>query len=404
MPTLFARQEIYDVTGSVCAYELLYRDSNTQHANIDASDEEARDKATSFVLSYLFTHLDIDTVIGTHLAYINFTRNHLLQMIPALLPKERIIIELLENTRIDESLLENMRSLSRQGYKFALDDFVFQEELIPLVDFADIIKIEVIGLNQQEIKKQIAPLAGFKGKLLAEKIENRNQLILCKELGFDLFQGFFLNYPNLIHGQVPSENKNYLLKLCAELYSLDIKIKRIEEIIVQFPKLSNRILSIANLASLHQGKKIESLMDAIQQLGLVQIRNWVSLILVSTLDDVAYDLLERTLIRAKVCQILARNSGIANPNLAYTIGMLSTFDAILDESMPSVLSKIQLSDELKAALLTQSGELGYLLTVTLAYEQANFNKLDLSKFTIEDFSQAYLQGIEYANRVMKILR
>lgn len=403
IPTLFARQEIYDNTGAVCAYELLYRDSNTHFANIDASDERAGDNATSFVLSHLFTLLDLNTIIGIYPAYINFTRNHLLRMVPALLPKERVIIELLEHISIDELLLKNIRSLSRQGYKLALDDFVFREELIPLVDLAYVIKIEVLGLNEQEIRQQLEPLVGFKGKLLAEKIEDRKQLILCKELGFDLFQGFYLNYPNLVQGQKLSESKTYLLKVFSELYNPEIKIERVEEIILQIPKLSYRILRLANSAALFKGKKIHYLIDAIKQLGLLQIRNWISILLVSSLDDVANDLIERTLIRAKMCQTLASLSGIANPQKAYTVGIFSTLDAILNEPLASLLSKVQLSDELNAALLTRSGELGYLLNMAQAYEQANFNKLDFSKFTVQDFSQAYLEGIEYANSVMELL-
>ena len=403
IPTLFARQEIYDTKGSVCAYELLYRDSSMHAANIDASDERAGDNATSFVLSHLFTDLDIDKIIGSYPAYINFTRNHLLRKVPALLPNKRIIIELLEHVFIDELLLKNIKALTGQGYRLALDDFVFRDELIPLVEIADVIKIEVLGLNEQDIRQQLEPLSQFKGKLLAEKIEDRAQLMLCKQLGFDFFQGYYLNYPNLIHGQKISESKTLLLKLFSELYDPEIDIERIEEIILQIPKLSYRILRLANSAALYQGKKIDSLLEAIRQIGLVQIRNWISILLVSSIDDVSNEMLERTLIRAKMGQILAEFSGLANPHQAFTVGILSTLDTILNEPFDSLLSKIPLSEDLNQALLTRSGELGYLLTMTQAYEQANFNQLEFSKFSAQEFSEAYLQGIEYANSVLEIL-
>lgn len=402
--TLFARQAIYDVSGSVCAYELLYREDEQSCANIDSSDTLSGDKATSFIISHLFTDSDIEAVTNGHLVYINFTRSHLLQKIPALLPKERIVIEILEDIVIDELLLKSVQSLSKQGYKLALDDFVFSEELLPLINLANIIKIDVLNLNEQEIRKQLTLLAEFKGHLLAEKIENREQLLLCKELGFQFFQGFFLNYPDLVSGQKMSENKTHLLKLLAELHNPEVKIQRIEEIILQIPKLSYRILRLAKSATLYSGKKIESLMEAIQKLGLVQIRTWISLILISSLDEVNHDLLERTLIRAKMCQILARISGKALPHQAYTVGMLSTLDAILNESMSSLLSKIQLSDELNEALLSRDGELGHILALTHHYEQANFDRLEDPKLTTNDYSQAYLQGIAYANNVMEILR
>ncbi|WP_019215558.1 EAL and HDOD domain-containing protein [Legionella tunisiensis] len=402
-PTLFARQEIYDTTGSVCAYELLYRDGESLQANIDPLDNLAGDNATSFVLSHLFTNLGLDSVIGNLSAYINFTRNHLLQKIPLLLPQNRVVIELLEHTIIDEPLLESIKLLIKEGFKFALDDFVFREDLIPLINLVQIIKIDVLNLSENEIKKQLALLKDFKGRFVAEKIENRKQLLLCKTW-LSLFPRLFLNFPSPIQGQELSESKAYLLKLLTELHHPDVKIERVEEIILQIPKLSYRILRLANSPAMYIGKKIESLLEAIQQLGLVQIRNWISLILVSSLDEVTYDLLERTLIRAKMCQILARSSGLVNSQQAYTVGMFSALDTILNEPMASLLSKIQLSEELNDALLHKRGILGQLLSLTQHYEQARFDLLDYTTFTTQDYSQAYLKGIDYANTVMDVLR
>ncbi|KTD24273.1 MULTISPECIES: EAL and HDOD domain-containing protein [Legionella] len=405
MSTLIARQAIYDAQGAVCAYELLYRTGELCCSNIDISDEKAGDDATASVLSHLFTHSPINTIIGSHTAYINFTRNHLLQQIPAKLPKERIVIELLENIFVDAHLLKTIALLAEQGYKFALDDFVFRDELIPLVHIAETIKIDVLGLSKQDIKKQLRSLKeiGFKGKLLAEKIENRDQLILCQNLGFDLFQGFFLNYPNLVKHEPLSESELFLLELFAELYNPGIEIHNIEEILLKVPQLNDRILKLANSISMPQGKKIHSLTNAIQQLGFVEIRNWVSFILVSALNHVAYDLLERTLIRAKMCQCIAIRSNLANPDDAYAVGMFSTLDAILNEPMSFLLHKIPLSDEVSAALLRRGGTLGYLLDMVQAYEQGNFSKLEHSKFSSEEYSSAYLEAITYSNKLLSII-
>lgn len=399
---LFARQAIYDAANKVCAYELLYRAEDPFHANIDARNEGSGDKATSFIVSHLFTNLDIHTIVGVHPAYINFTRNHILQNIPALLPKRQIVIELLENTLVDDLLIDTLKHLSQQGYKLALDDFIYDKKLQPLVELADIIKIEVLGLTQEGVKNQITSLRNVKAKLLAEKIENRDQLMLCQDLGFDLFQGFFLNYPDLVHGKILSENKIHLLKLFNEIYNNDIHIERIEEIILQIPKLSYQILRLANSVILYKGKKVNSLFEAIKQLGLVQIRNWLTLLLISSLDDISLDLLERTFIRARMIQLLATRLDHMNSHQAYTVGILSTLDAILNEPLASLLSKIPLSDELNEALLSHEGQLGYLLAIVKNYEQAAFSKLDYSIFKAQDYHDAYLEGISYAKSVIEI--
>ncbi|KTD33815.1 putative Diguanylate phosphodiesterase (EAL domain) [Legionella nautarum] len=406
IPAIFARQAIYDTHASVCAYELLYRAGDLNSANIDTTDEKAGDKATAQVLSYLFRHLDLNLILGHHPAFINFTRNHLLQKLPASLPKHRIVIELLENILVDELLLENIKTFSKEGYKIALDDFIFHEDLIPMINLADIIKIEVLGLTKQEINKQLTLVreSGFKGKLLAEKIENREQLIVCRDLGFDFFQGFFLNHPNLVQNQTLAEDKILLLQLFAELYNPDTQIARVEEMILQIPKLGERILKLSNSASMYQGKMINSLVDAIQRLGLSEIRNWMSLLLIAELDNVTDDLLERTLIRAKMCQILATHFDEKDSHQAFTVGLFSTLDAVLNQPMPFLLTKLQLENEINAALLTRRGTLGYLLDMTQAYEQAYFNKLGYSKFSAEDYTNAYLKGISYANNIIALIR
>lgn len=402
--TLLARQGIYNKNGSVFAYELLYRNGDSLTANVDNLNAAAGDTATSSVLTQLFTNLDMNSILGNKPAFINFTHNHLIQQIPNLLPKNRIIIEVLETVSIDEPLIKNLIELNKQGYKIALDDFVYRSELSPLIEVADIIKIDVLNLDHHQISKQLMPLKHFKGKLLAEKIEDKHQFNCCMALGFDYFQGFFLNKPDPMKGQAITENKTNLLRLLSELNDDDVSIDRIEEIILQIPKLSYRILRLANSASLYTGKKIDSLLDAITQLGLLQIRNWLSLLLLASFDDVVPDLLERTLIRAKMCESLSKVVSYFNPHQAYTVGILSTLDGILNEPMSSLLAKIELSETLNEALLHHHGELGKILKFTKDYEEANFNQLEKAPFDIEEFRRSYFHGIEYANTVIDIIK
>jgi EAL and modified HD-GYP domain-containing signal transduction protein len=315
------------------------------------------------------------------------------------------MIEVLETVVIDEALINALTKLTELGYKIVLDDFMFRHELIPLINMASIIKIDVLNLNKIHIQEQIQPLHGlFKGKLLAEKIENRAQFEWCLDLNFEYFQGFFLNKPDPFKGQAMTENKTNLLQLLGELNDEAASIDRIEEIIVQIPTLSYRILRLTHSVSFYTGKRIESLMDAITQLGLVQIRNWIMLLLIASSDDIERDLLERTLIRAKMCESLAKAIGHPNPHQAFTIGILSTLDAILNESMRSLLAKIKLSEALNGALLHHVGELGKILKFTIDYEQAKFKQLKNIHINNSDLVSAYLEGIEYATSILNIIQ
>ncbi len=401
LPTLLARQGIYTREGSVYAYELLYR--NPGLANVNLGNGELGDKATSLVITQLFASMDIDTIIGDKLAYINFTHNHLIQKVPTLLPKERIVIEVLESVIVDKPLIDSLSSLREQGYCIALDDFIPSEKNSILIDLANIIKIDVLNLNKRQIAAQLRRLKHFKGKLLAEKIESHNQYRDCIDLGFDYFQGFFLNKPRPLKGQQITENKAHLIRVLAELNNEDIPLERVEEFILHIPKLSYRLLRLANSAAAYNGRKIDSLIDALKRLGLNQVRNWLRLFLLANQNDLMSDLVERTLIRAKMCECLAKlSSEYVDPHQAFTMGIFSSLDAFLNEPMTSILSKIQLSEVLNDALLHQRGQLGKILKDTINYEEGNFNKLENSAYGTKNLINAYLESIEYARAIMRL--
>ncbi len=403
LQTLLARQGIYDKSGAVYAYELLYRNNNDFCANVDNTDEQAGVQATASVVAHLFANLNIDTIIGNKLAFINFTHSDLVQQMPRLLPKDRIFIEVLETVEIDSHLISKLSELSKDGYKIALDDFVFKEEYLPLLAMVDVIKLDVLNQTKDDIANQMQRLSAYKGKFLAEKIDNKEQFKNCVELGFDYFQGFFLNKPDNIKGTVLTENKLQILGLLAEINKEDVSLQNLEEIILQIPKLSYRILRISNSAFYYAGHTINNLVDAIFRLGMVKIKDWTNLLLLASNDDAPSDLLERTLIRAKMCELLAKSTNYNNPHDAYMVGMFSTLDGMLNEPMPALLARIQLSDTFNQALLQHSGELGNFLKYSLDYEQANFGEMEHSVFDRNTLTGFYLQGIEYANSVLGIL-
>lgn len=403
LKTLLARQGIYDKDCEVQAYELLYRQDDSASVRCAPVDFDG-DKATSSVITQMFANLDMNTILGDKPAFINFTYNQIVQGVPRLLPPNRVVVEVLEHVKADEVLLQHLSELKQSGYMLALDDFILNEDTSQMIAMADIIKIDVLNQSKSDIARQLQPINGFQGKLLAEKIETKEQFHWCQELGFDYFQGYFLNKPDNVKGKTVSENKMNLLRLLSELNNENITIARVEEMIRQIPKLSYRILLLANSASHYKGKQIGSLLDAINQLGLLQIRNWLHVMLMVSMDDVATDLLEQTLIRAKMCEAIAQSTGYPYPQQSYAVGMLSTLEGIMNEDMPTLLSKIQLSDTLNDALLEYKGTLGQILKFVVNYEKANFNVLDEFNIEPEKLAEAYVAGIQYSTDVMKVIK
>lgn len=398
---LLARQAIYDKYGAIYAYELLYRD-NGEQSNIDNSNESTGTKATSSVIAQLFTNMDIDAVIGTKRAFINFTYTDIIHQIPRLLPKERIVIEVLETVVIDEPLIESLLVLSKEGYQIALDDFIYKPEAEPLLEIANIIKLDVLTQSKLDILEQLNTLKSFKGKFLAEKIDNKIQFNDCVALGFDYFQGFFLNKPDALKGQVITENTALILKVLTELNKDDVSLKNLEKSILEIPKLSYRILRVSNSAYYYAGKKINTLPEAIFRIGISKIINWANLILLASNPETSTDLIQRTLIRAHMCESIAKMMKDINADEAYTVGMFSTLDGMLNEPLPLLLSKIHLDESLSKALLNFEGKLGIILKSVIDYEQANFATLKNLSMDSNVYLKFYLEGIKYANSTLSI--
>jgi EAL and modified HD-GYP domain-containing signal transduction protein len=144
--------------------------------------------------------------VGDKLAFINMTRDFLLRESVALLPTGRVVIEVLENTTVDAKLLDVMQRLSAQGYAIALDDFIYYDHLQPLVELADIVKIDMQALDRATVQDHVRRLRPYRVKLLAEKVETAEELAFCQTLGFDYFQGYFFGQPYIVTGQPVKES------------------------------------------------------------------------------------------------------------------------------------------------------------------------------------------------------
>ena len=133
-----SRQPIYRSKMDVYGYELLFRDSGS-------TDEAAivdGDRATAQVILN-FIEIGLEQIVGRDLAFINLTRNFILEGHCASLPKDRVVLEVLENVTADPEIVESLQKMSQQGYVIALDDFVYDESLRPLVELADITSVRL---------------------------------------------------------------------------------------------------------------------------------------------------------------------------------------------------------------------------------------------------------------------
>lgn len=401
MTELFlARQPIYDRTLNVHGYEILYRSSLENRARVIDGEQ-----ATSQVILDTLMEVGLDGLVGNKLAFVNFTRAFLLTDTPLVLPVGRVVVEVLEDAKIDDDLIVALRNLVSLGYPVALDDFFFREELSELVALASIVKLDILQhADAADLERHVAALRRFPVKLLAEKVETQAQFEMCFRLGFDYFQGYFFCQPRVIkRNRVPANRLN-TLRLLSKLQNPKTEFKHLEEIIAQDVTLSYRLLRYINSAFFGLRKKMESVHRAIVYLGYRNIRTWATVIALSGIDDKPSELVTIAMVRARMCELLADTHHQQDRDSYFTVGLFSVLDAMLDQTMAQVLESLPLADAVDAALLQREGHLGETLQCVLDYERGNWEAVEKSGFDSERLKNAYLQAIAWANSAIAELK
>lgn len=366
---LLARQPIYNTKKEVIAYELLFRE-NTDIPTIGPFDGN---RATSRVLLSLFTESDITTITHGLPAFINFTAELIHN--PPLFDPKTMVIEVLEDICITDTIVSSLKKLKEKGFTLALDDFVMDEKYRPILELVDIIKLELPEMDDEALTNTIENLKKYKVKILAEKIETPEMFNRCKELGCDMFQGYFLSKPEIIKGKKIAASKMAILSLIAEIQSPEIDMDGLTQIISRDPALSFKLLKLINSAAFKRSNTIDSIHKAVTLLGLEKIKSWTSLLALSKLDDKPESLHYIALVRALMCEKLAEFIQLDGRNRFYTTGLLSCLDAFFDQTLKEVVENISLDQQINDALLSYSGNAGLALHTTLNFEKSLWHKI-----------------------------
>lgn len=364
---IIARQPILKRDGSIYGYEMLYRNADISHAEIVDGTQ-----ATNTTLANLFVEFGFEQMVGTYKAFINLTRS-VVDNLPELpIEPQRIVLEILENTPVDYDLVERLKQLKNLGYPLAIDDYVFEERWLPIMSLVDIVKVDLPQIHTDKLPTY---LAQYKNKFpnimwLAEKVETHAQFAYCKKIGFDFFQGYFFARPENISQIVIQENTIVTLSLISHLANPNVTLDEIVSLIKKDPALSMKVLRSANSALVAARTPIESIDRAILLLGFQRIRQWAILLSLKSNSNSGSLLatLELGLIRANFCSTLIKSTNSGDEQIAYTIGLLSVLDAIVNMPMQSILEHCPLPSLVQEALLHHQNHYGNTLKLAEQFE------------------------------------
>jgi c-di-GMP phosphodiesterase len=359
------RQPIFDSQRNIAGWELLFRSASGRGPGAAKVDGN---RATASALLTALVEIGLERVAGAEPVFINCTREFL-ERAP-LLPPERCVLEVLENIEQDRSLLDSLDRLRAAQYSIALDDFVYTAERAPLVERADIVKLDVLALGMTETANQVGALRPFGVKLLAEKIDSGEKLEACIRLGFDLFQGYYLRRPETMRARAVKVGQPSAMTLAGECRNENADLAKITRIISADATLSFKMLQLANSALFSSRPPIQSIPHAVSVVGLDALVRWSILLVLAGIDHCPPSYLQRAVERGRMCELLARLTRV-NEDSAYLTGLLSILESALEAPIAELTPQLPVSGDIKDALIDHSGELGQLLHAVISYESVD---------------------------------
>lgn len=394
-----ARQPIFDRKQQVYAYELLYRSGSANaYTGFDG------DKATSDVITNSFIMIGAETLTRGKKAFINFTRNLLENQVATLLPKDIVVVEILEDVEPDESTLEACRTLKELGYTIALDDFIYDQRFRPFVELADIVKIDFM-LTQGDERRTMLQDIDQTGriKFLAEKVETQDDFKQALDCGYTYFQGYFFEKPLVLSGKDIPSSQHTLTQLMRETNKPVLDVNRIEEIMKRDVSLSYKLLKFMNSASFGFRSEIRSIRQALMLLGQKELMKWVTLVTMRTLgENKPEELLVTAVLRAYFYELMAPVVGLKDQSSdLFLMGLLSLMDVLLERPLTVVLEDLPVSADVKLALLGEEGKFRQVFDLMVTFERGEWERMgeiigDL-KVDKKLVAANYIKSLELAN-------
>ena len=402
------RQPILDKKQQTVAYELLFRSGH--HASSGVTDDLL---ATSTVIINTITHLGVESVLDVNSGFINVSHSLLMTDTVELLPRERMVLELLETVEINDELIARCQELKEKGFRLALDDFEYAPSYDAIFPIVEIIKFDVMLSSKEQINDTIKKLKPWPHlKFLAEKVETIEEFQHFKNLGFDYYQGYFFAKPSILTAKKRNPNQISLMRALALLMG-DAELNEIEGALKESPDLMLGLLRLVNSVSMGLSRKIGTLHQALVVLGRSQLQRWIQLLLYAqdSAAGASSPLLQLAAVRAKTMELLHQNHADKKYTTdeardhAFMTGILSLVDVALGGSLEEALDQLGLDEEVRAAILERKGFLGTMLILMEKLETEDFDGVEplLKEINISpsNLSAAQLAAMQWATNLNK---
>lgn len=364
-----ARQPILDAQGDTLGYELLFRSQSDQSQA--RFDDEA--EAGSVVFSNMLSNFGSEWLLGGKTAFINVGDMTLQSDFIALLDPAKTVFEITPDTTTSDALLERIKSLHEDGFRFAFDDCAHHPDKLALFPLVGIVKIDcqrtgMLGLIAEANRaKKFCP--GRKITIIAMKVETREEHQGAIEAGCSAFQGFYFAKPETLKTKTLAPNAAALLQVL-NLTRKEAEPRAIEDALKKDVATSLKLMRYINSAGFGLRVEVTSFRHAVQMLGYQKLTRWLLLLLATSNKSAPPALAKTAIARGRFMELIGKDTlGDAQADDLFLTGTFSLLDALLGVDLPSVLPTLGLSDNVNSALLSQDGPYFPYLMLAIATER-----------------------------------
>ena len=394
------RQPILDATQQVFGYELLFR-SGLDNA-FSGDPEQATRQMIDNVLLF-----GLETLTPTAKAFINCTREALVERLVTTLPVDLTVLEVLETITVDDEVYEACVELKHMGYRIALDDYMPDSGADRLIELADYIKMDCRACSAKDLRAVRKSLKGHTAKLIAEKVETPEEFNVAQGEGYDLFQGYFFARPTILQQrEIPPSHMLYVQLLSAISHS-PWDQREVERLVMAEASLCFRVLRLVNSPMLALRGQVTSIRQALLMIGEDEFRKLVCVASATSFSKrfhMSSELILLALHRARFCELIAPVAHQLQGE-QYLIGLLSAFDAILQMPTAQILEMLPLRPDAAGVLLGHDTPVALPFRLLQSYEQRQWvqcarfcRKLQISE---TELTGIYLNALQWATKEIR---
>jgi EAL and modified HD-GYP domain-containing signal transduction protein len=397
------RQPILDAEQRLFGYELLFRSS----ARTDVAGVADDVQATSRLVINTFNNFGVERVLGDRKAFINVSEGLLLDDAIELLPVDKVVLEILESVSPTAAVVQRCYALKAKGYQLALDDFSYRAEFEPLFPCASYIKLDLRALGMLGLAEALRRVRGRGPSLIAEKVETREQLDVCRAQSVQFFQGYYFAKPETLTMRRLDPSTQLLMQLFGMVTS-HADPKTIEVAFRQDVALSYNLLRFINSAGFGLVHKVQGIRHALVVLGHAKLARWLTLLMYSTANQSSapHALFRTALTRARLAELVGRQHlPPTDHDYLFLCGMFSMLDAMLGMPLEESLRHLSLPEPVTAALLRGEGRYAPYLALGRACEQDDPMALKAAAAKVgarpDDVARAQIEAIGWSEEVAR---